>query len=779
MARSGMRDGFLDVVRSIATLRVIVWHAVGSPIVSYLIAAMPAMFFVSGALFCASADRRPARAVVADRLRRIAPPLWLFVATVWTLLALRAPRHGVGIAWHHVAAWLVPVVDPPANAWEGGWVSSPLWFLRALLWILLLAPVLVRAMRYAPRVMLGVGVVSIFVIDAIDRSGALSPARAPRLGWMLGDLALYGTFFLAGIHHHRGGFDRWSPRRWIALGALSAGSAGLWLSTQPVPLSVVNNSHPLHLLVGVCWLSVAFALRSPLASLAVRPLSAPVVATLSRRSLTIYLWHTTAIVVALRMLDALGVHTGWTRSLLYATLIAGGTTVAVGLFGWAEDLGARRRPELWPRIDHHREPIVVRPWHLALAACVVAALVVSQTAIVRPVPPEHLATAAPTRPPIPSQQPPRPRFERPATIATTPVETDDAAPIASGDFPLVLQSLLDDWARDHGVDGVIAGVRTTHLDRTANASHDPGSQQRSSYWVAASGVRPDGTSVEIGDDLEVQSATKLFTASLVYRAVDAGLIDLDAPLPPIDAIGDFPHREQLTPRLLMMHRSGLVNYRDTTIYNEDPTAVASAVDAVRVSLTEPLKFEPGSDADYASTNYLILGLLLEQVTGRSFDDLFNEGILVQLGLGRSSLLASEPGEPRHATSGLVGPMEDLLAGAESILTDGDGVSEPLHRLRIDIDPDNAMGAGSFGFCPCVEDESGARTYFGIGYTGGHTWLSYVPSLGVTVGIDVFDTLSSPGRYDSVNDLATLIARTAARVVADPELGRTDVPAVPA
>src|SRR5690606_7571115 len=120
----------------------------------------------------------------------------------------------------------------------------------------------------------------------------------------------------------------------------------------------------------------------------------------------------------------------------------------------------------------------------------------------------------------------------------------------------------------------------------------------------------------VGDrPIDTMSVTKLFTANLVYRAVDAGLIDLDAPLPPLEAVPDFPYTSLLTPRDLLAHRSGLVNYRDTDRYREDPTSVATPLDALAAVGEVPLSADPGTTAEYSSTNYLLLGYLLEQVTG--------------------------------------------------------------------------------------------------------------------------------------------------------------------
>ena len=135
------RDRGLDLLRAAALIRVVVWHATGAAAVTVL-AAMPVMFFVSGSLFAASAGRRGGWRTVRDRVRRIGPSLWVFAAGAWLLMAIAARVTGTSLDWSHLVSWLVPVTDPVGSAWEGGWLSSPLWYLRTLLWILLLAPAL-------------------------------------------------------------------------------------------------------------------------------------------------------------------------------------------------------------------------------------------------------------------------------------------------------------------------------------------------------------------------------------------------------------------------------------------------------------------------------------------------------------------------------------------------------------------------------------------------------------------------------------------------------------
>lgn len=732
------RDPFLDILRAVATVRVVIWHAIGLPVVSLLFAAMPAMFLVSGSLLYASAERRSLRIVVADRLRRVALPLWTFTAASWLAAgALGLSDSLVKECWR-AALWMVPVVDPPAGSWEGGWLSSPLWFLRALLWLLALSPLLVAGVRKAPRAMMLGGVALVVAVDAAGRSPWLAVDAAPSLWWLVGDLALYGTFFVAGMAHCRGLFDATSRRRWLGLAAFTALAAAAWRLNQPVPLGVVNNSHPMHLLVGSAWLCVAFALRHRLAAVARwRPASAAL-RLLGRRSLTIYLWHTTAIVLALEILDARGSSAPGIRWPAYAAMIIGATLAAVLAFGWVEDIAAGRRPQLWP-LDGSANPRPVLRWARPVAAGVALASIAGLAVV--PARPGTITSMA--RPPVPSQQPPPPLF-----ISAEATMTLERGPIPRAEVASVVDEVVDEWSSRHSVPAVVAGMRVAGEE-----------------WVAARGLRPDTSAMASAtDQLDIMSVTKLFTASMVLRAADAGLIELDSPLPALEMLPEFTHGALITPTMLLTHRSGLVNYRDTPGYQADSSSIDSALSAVRASAAMPLTMTPGDHVEYSSTNFLVLGLLLEQVTGQVFEDLFRAEVLEGFGLVDSSHLVSTPGEPRHAAAGLVTTTADLLRATEMVMDDQDGVSADLHRLRVAPDPDSAAGLGAFGFCPCTIEPDGSRSFFAVGYTGGHTWVGYIESLGITIAIDLYDTIWSDGRYDAVSGLAAALASVAASVV---------------
>ncbi len=741
--RAGQRERGLDLVRALALLRVMIWHATGAPVVT-LVAAMPLMFFVSGSLFARSAERHGAGRTVIDRLRRIGPPLWAFAVLAWGVMAFGAWRSGTDLVWSRFPLWLVPVGDPVGSAWEGGWLATPLWYLRTLLWVMVLAPLMARAVRRAPKLSALGGVAAVVALEWAERRAVWQPAFAPRVLWQAGDVALFGLFFVFGMWT-RTAATTIRPRRWVAASASLAVGAALWWWVAPPPGGIVNDSHLVHLVVGGAVVALVVAGLGPLERIAAHPALRAPVHLLGQRSLTIYLWHTAAIVVALWILDRAGVDPSGSGAVAYALLIAIGTVSAVAAMGWLEDLSARRGPVLWPLPagSGGRSP---RYWTMPVpsrlaAGAVAGAMILLLAAVPVVSARDRSSTVAAFRPRVPSQAPPAPTVDAEATEEL--VWRDLPATLDPG----ALQGLVDGWAVEHGVTGLSVAISV------------PGGGS----WVGVNGLDVDGVVRMPEADVDTMSVTKLFTANLVYRAVDAGLIGLDEPLPPIEALPDVVLPPDLTVRQLLSHRSGLSNYRDTAPYQGDPSVVQGPADAVALSMSDPTTVGPGLEARYSSTNYLILGYLLEQLTRVSFDDLLDLALLQPLELSRTAHLAPGPGEPRFSTGGIVSDVEDLARAGEALLVEHVGISDDAWEAMSAMDIEAGLGAGTMQFCPCRPDADGGVEEFAIGYAGGHTLLAHLPGYDLVVAVDLTDDFyGDAGQFDAVQALVASLAAMVAR-----------------
>ena len=729
------RETFLDVVRAIAIVRVIAWHAFGLAAITYVVAAMPAMFFVTGSLLAKSLGRRPAPTVLVDRFRRLLVPLWAFGAFAWLAMAVAAWHEGTGLPLHRALTWIFPLTDPLGTPWEGGWLTSHLWYLRTVTWLLLLSPLLLRAVRARRGLTFAIALAAVFAFDALARTGAGPVSH--RTAWVAGDLALYSVFLMAGFLHRDGAFRRVTRRGWVVLAVLAALAAAAWRLTQPVPLGVVNNSHPLHLFVGAAWLATALAAERPLARLGASRLGRRPVRAIGARALTLYLWHTTAIIVAVNVLEARGVEGSLSHPLGLVALTALGTAVCVGLFGWIEDLAARRSAPARRAVPWWTRPALALGTAATLGVAVLAVPAnVRGDARVDEAAAASRSTAR--RPPVPSRPPPPPTFDAP-TEADAPPPAPLTAPEEER-FVAGLAPLVDRWAEETGVGGALVGVAARNV-----------------RWTGSTGSRPDtGAAVLTTDRIELASLTKLFTATLVHRMADAGLVDISAPLPWLRALPDFPYEAGITVKQLLDHSSGLVNYLDTTAYAADPDSVHDPVSGVRASLADGLAADPGDAYLYSSTNYLVLGLLLEDVTNRPYGELLREHFIRPLGLADTVHRGPEPGAPRGGTAGIATSLPDLLTAGTAILRDHTELSHTGYANMTSVDVDSGFGPGTFGFCPCRLGTDGTPRFFGIGYYGATTLLAYAPSVDLTIAVDLVDSLGYNAGYDAVSTLFGMI-----------------------
>ena len=357
----------------------------------------------------------------------------------------------------------------------------------------------------------------------------------------------------------------------------------------------------------------------------------------------------------------------------------------------------------------------------------------------RPPASEEAAAASPKRPPVPSQPPPPPAF---TTDADPPVSAEPASAAVEPAPELAsrLERLVTAWAEETGVGGALVGIDGQGV-----------------RWTGAVGSRPDtGQPMAVIDRIELASLTKLFTAALVYRFVQDGRIVVDEPLPLVRSLPDFPYDYAITVEQLLDHTSGLINYLDTDLYAFDPERIDNPVAAVMASVAHPLAADPGAAYLYSSTNFLVLGLLLEDVSGQSFSDLLHQTLLGPLGLRDTVHLPPAPGWPRGATSGIDTNLADLLTAGRAILRDHVGLSDETFSQMTDVDFSYGFGPGTFGFCPCRVDDTGTPHFFAIGYYGATTLLAFAKTLDLTIAVDLVDSLGVNGGYAAVERLYEML-----------------------
>ncbi|MEV4496465.1 acyltransferase [Micromonospora arborensis] len=330
-----MRNRYLDLLRFLAIVRVIVYHVTGYATLTLVFPAMSVMFALAGSLMAASLTRS-GPAAVGRRLRRLLPSLWVLAVVFVPGMLLS----GMALT-PRVLLWLFPVADPPANNW-GALALSIIWYLRDYLWFVLASPIAFWLFRRAPLPTLLAPYLLLVAIEA-----GIYPAAPP----VLREFGLYFGAWMLGFAHHAGMLRRLSGRVLYPVAIALASAGGAWIVGHPGPRGYdLNDNH----LGNALW-SAAFILivlgRAPsgVGWLGRSRLADRVVTVVNRRALTIYLWHMPFVVALTPLVGVVGWSprqpVGLAIRVLLVFALVGLVTLAVG---WVEDVAARRRPELIP-----------------------------------------------------------------------------------------------------------------------------------------------------------------------------------------------------------------------------------------------------------------------------------------------------------------------------------------------------------------------------------------------------------------------------------------------
>ena len=180
------------------------------------------------------------------------------------------------------------------------------------------------------------------------------------------------------------------------------------------------------------------------------------------------------------------------------------------------------------------------------------------------------------------------------------------------------------------------------------------------------------------DRFRIASVTKAFTAAVVMELVEEGTLSLDDPVEDW-APGLLAEGDSITVRHLLAHTSGLPDYTkdeefiEAFVAGEDlpPQQIVSFVSS------EPLAFEPGTTYEYSDTDNIVLGMIIEAATGRSYEQELHSRILEPLGLQATTFPSSAQMPDPHAQGYQYDPEG---GGAGSLRT------LPRHSIRPPLGP---------------------------------------------------------------------------------------------
>jgi D-alanyl-D-alanine carboxypeptidase len=292
-----------------------------------------------------------------------------------------------------------------------------------------------------------------------------------------------------------------------------------------------------------------------------------------------------------------------------------------------------------------------------------------------------------------------------------------------------------------------------------------------------------GRPMRTGLYIRIGSETKTFTGTAVLQLVDEGKVGLEDPISKY--VKGVPNGESITVRELGDMRSGLVSYTATEEWAKqffaNPFRPWTPSELLAYSFGQPPLFPPNGTFNYSNTNFVLLGLLVEEVTGEPLGQYFERHIIRPLQMTHT-VFPSSAAFPRPHASGyteqdaagtvaettnwdpswgwaagaMISDLHDLRIWAKSLAT-GSLLSPATQRQRERFIPAPGLEPARYGFA--LFDVKGW-----IGHNGslpGYGSLTvYSPSLRTTMVILLNSDISPKS-----GELSTLVAKAVTRVIA--------------
>lgn len=224
-----------------------------------------------------------------------------------------------------------------------------------------------------------------------------------------------------------------------------------------------------------------------------------------------------------------------------------------------------------------------------------------------------------------------------------------------------LQLKLDEWHKAGKFPGATIGVALANGE---------------SFGLAVGySDRGAKTPMKATDRMLAGSTGKTFAAATALQLIKEGKINLDDKVEKYLGtepwFARLPNAKDITIRQLMNHSSGLVRYEFKDQFTKDLTANPSKVwkpaELVAYLLDEKAPFEAGKGWDYSDTNYIVLGMIIEKVTGKKFYDEANKRFVKKLKL--TNTIPQDGLQLKGVVQGYAGP-NNPFGGKDEMISNG-------------------------------------------------------------------------------------------------------------
>jgi len=217
----------------------------------------------------------------------------------------------------------------------------------------------------------------------------------------------------------------------------------------------------------------------------------------------------------------------------------------------------------------------------------------------------------------------------------------------------------------------------------------------------------------------IGSISKQFTAMLIMQLVEKGSVKLDGKIS--DYLPYYPKEtgEKITVHQLLTHTSGIFNYTNAPeFFAKERFFPHTPEEITKLFSDKELDFEPGTKWSYSNSGYIVLGAIIEQVSGKSYEQVLQENILTPLGMNSTGFDHWEKIIPKrawgynrildsyenaqyidmslpHAAGSLYSTVEDLNIWGEALYTDKLVSYESLKKMMTPYMNNYGYGLGIY------------------------------------------------------------------------------------
>ena len=191
------------------------------------------------------------------------------------------------------------------------------------------------------------------------------------------------------------------------------------------------------------------------------------------------------------------------------------------------------------------------------------------------------------------------------------------------------------------VAAVSASVEQTMKDNVIPGAVVLISSKDQGEWTGTFGTRTWGTDepMQAGDHFRIGSNTKTMTSTVILQLVQEGKLSLDDPISTY--VPGVPGGDGITIADLSEMRSGLYSYSFDPGFNntldQEPQKVWTPQELLDIAFSHPQNGPPAQEFNYSNTNIILLGMVIEKLTGMTASEAFQERIFTPLGLKDTSL----------------------------------------------------------------------------------------------------------------------------------------------